>query len=232
MNVGLWRTFPKLIETVWADHEARGALGGAHNPLHAIFVAQYGVLISDAPWLQRCSFVAGICHNVDRIYRENKELVKHIVSGYLETTGILLSAHEKELILDAVLEHSKKNDPDDNPVTVVLKDADRLGNIGPLHWIRAGQFRPTIPPVDPRFITTSDPTATFRDPKSVLQDITNTLEWESWLRMPKAKELGKPMFDEIRRFIANIEHQFRILGLQPFPEELLAEAEYTERRDE
>ncbi|MDO8564790.1 MAG: hypothetical protein Q7R88_02225 [bacterium] len=219
----LWQTFSRLVETVWADHAKRGALGGAHNPLHASMVAQYGVLISGSPWLRRCSFVAGICHNVDRIYREDKALVAKIVSGYLETASTLLSLRERILILKAVLEHSKKNDPNDNLVTVALKDADRLANLGPLHWIRAGQFRPNIPPVDPRFITDSDPTATFRDPKSVLQDIKNTLEWESWLRLPKAKELGKPMFDEIRRFIANVEQQFETLGLLPFPEELVVE---------
>ena len=76
-----------------------------------------------------------------------------------------------------------------------------------------------------------DPQATYPNPKSLLQNLKHTLEWEDWLRLPKAQELGKLMFDEIRRLVANIESQFETLGLLSFPDELVVEPQNERRFD-
>lgn len=221
-NVRLWERFPELTEAVRQDHIRQKAFGSGHDFYHALMVAQYGFLIAVGPDTAVLGWVAGLCHNTDRIFP--KDQVEYIVRYYLDE-GTMFSSEVKELVLEAILEHSKKNDPKDNPVTVALKDADRLGNIGSLHWLRSAQFQPTIQVVDPRFISETDPTATFRNPKTLIHDIKETLLWESWLRLPKAKELGKPVFEEIRRFLKNIESQFETLGLYPFPQELIVEAQ-------
>jgi len=205
---------------VRGDHITQKAFGSGHNFYHAFMVAQYGFLIAEDPETAILGWVACLCHNTDHMF--HKDQVEHIVRYYLDE-GTGFTALQKDLVLEAVLEHSKKNDSKDNPVTVVLKDADRLGNIGPLHWLRSAQFRPTIQEVDPRYIRETDPTATFKNPKSIIHDIKETLLWESWLRLPKARKLGKPMFDEIRKFLKNIESQFEILGLYPMPNELIVE---------
>ncbi len=151
-----------------------------------------------------------------------KEEVIPVLTRHLQLVNLKIPSGNL-YILRAVLEHNKKNDSNDPPVTITLKDADRLSNIGSLHFLRCGQFRTNIPAVDPRYITTSDPKATFRNPGSLLQDLKHTLEWEDWLRLPKARELGKPMFDEIRRLVVNIKSQFETLGLLPFPPELVVD---------
>ncbi len=220
MNSCLWKSFPQLVQAVKADHVAHGAVGGGHDFYHALMVAQYAELIVPDQETATLGWVAGILHNTDRMYP--KDEVIPVLSRHLQLVNSNIPSGNI-YILRAVLEHSKRNDPNDPPVTIALKDADRLGNIGSLHFLRCGQFRPNIPAVDPRFITTSDPKTTFRHPRSLLENLKHTLEWESWLRLPKAKELGKPMFDEIRRLIGNIESQFETLGLLPFPDELVVE---------
>ena len=217
-----WERFPILTEKVRQDHIVHGVHGGSHDFYHALAVAQYALLIVEDTALASLAWVAGLCHNTDKMFPAEK--VSAVVQDYLDT-GTDFSLDEKTLVRVAVLEHGKRNDPCDSLVTVALKDGDRLGNIGPLHWLRSAQFRPSILPVDPRYISSQDPTATFKNPKTILRDIEHTLEWEEWLRLPKAKQLGKPLFAEIRRFKATIQKQFETLGLLPFPSELVVEPE-------
>lgn len=220
----LWEKFPVQVQLVQQDHITQKAFASGHNFYHALMVAQYALSIAEDERIGELAWIAGIIHNTDRLFPNlGPRGVGEKVRKYLER-GFTGSSFDADWIVEAVLDHSKKNDPSDNQVTVTLKDADRLLNIGPYHWLGAAQFRWTILPVDPRFILTSDTTATFKDPKSILQDIKHTLEWESWLRLPKAQALGKPKFDAIRWYIAQIESQFDILGLLPFPEELVVTA--------
>lgn len=227
-NRRLWQKYPTLVGVVKTDYLAQRAFGRGHNILHALMVAQYAELIAETERIGELGWIAGMVHEPHRLFPGiSKEEVAQKLREYL-MRGLpagALTEEEIALVVEAVLEHSKRNDPNDNPVTVVLKDADRLINIGPYHWLGAAQFRPDIPAVDPRFITTSDPRATFKNPLSVLQDLKHTLEWESWLRLPKARELGKPKFDAIRWYIGELEKQFEILGLLPFPEELVVAPE-------
>lgn len=219
-NTRLWERFPQLVRAVQEDHIARRAFGG-HDFYHALVAGQYSQRIAPDEDTAILAWVAGIIHNTDRMYPKDEVIPALTKFLNLVDTGI---PSGNLFILRAVLEHSKKNDPGDIPVTVTLKDADRLTNLGVvMHWLRAAQFRPNIPPFDPRYITVQDPTATFKNPKTILRDIEHTLEWETWLRLPRAKELGKPLFDEIRWLRCSIVERLTLLGLYPFPPELVVE---------
>jgi hypothetical protein len=64
-----------------------------------------------------------------------------------------------------------------------------------------------------QYLKTPNPASTYREPTSVIEDIRGCLEWESWLRTPKAQELGQPLFAELRRFLETLVHQYDVLGL-------------------
>lgn len=222
----LWKKFPDLTEKIKQDHIAQKVFGGGHDFYHALTVAQYASLISETEHVGILSWVAGMCHNTDRMFP--KEEVRGRILEYLESADIIdaFNDREKTLVLEAVLDHGKRNDLKDNPVTVALKDADRLGNVGQLHWLRSAQFRPHIVAVDPRFILETDSEATFKDPRTIVHDIKETLVWESWLRLPKARALGKPMFEASRRFIEDIAASYQEIDLYPMPPELIVEIPY------
>ena len=113
------------------------------------------------------------------------------------------------------MEHSKRNSASDDAVTVALKDADRLANAGAGVLIRAGQFRPKDPVIDLEYAFKPDPTATFREPKTQLRNLQHILEWEDWLRLPKAKEIGKRRFAFIRMSIEQLFDDLREAELLP-----------------
>ena len=212
----LWEKYSTLVLMVKNDHSTKGVVGGPHDFYHALMVAQYGQMIAEGERVGELAWLAGLCHNTDYMFGEQTE---ERIEQYLEVVPDL-SGKEKVLILEAVLNHSKKNDPADNPITVALKDADRLANSGAIHTIRAAQYFPSLPPVDLVFLSCS-PTGTFRKPNSVAEHLYYCLEWEGWLRLPKAKELAARYFRERQEFLKNIEDQLRETGLYPLQAELL-----------
>jgi hypothetical protein len=216
----MWKKFPELVTAVTEDHKNEGHKDRSHDLLHALMVAQYGTMIAGTKSEKKCAWVAGLCHNTDRIFPEDQ--VGKIVSRYLSETS--LTREEKEAVHEAVMKHSEPNKKSDNPITVALKDADRLANLGPLTLIRSGQFRSGIRTANPKHITNPDPEAAYLEPKSAFHDAIHTrLEWESWLRLPKAKELGKELFAYHKQAIKCTEHQLQKIDLSPWPEELILE---------
>ncbi|MBM3206520.1 MAG: hypothetical protein FJZ43_02775 [Candidatus Staskawiczbacteria bacterium] len=210
----LWKHFSELTECVKEDHIKFKKPNDVHDFLHAIMVAQYCSIISENPYFGELAFVAGICHNTDRLFGENN--VETRVSYYLNyLTG--LTDGQKKTVLEAVINHSKPNDPDDNPVTIILKDADRLAIIGPNSYIRVGQALSKCPAYNPRYIENQDPKASYQNPLNPLNAMKFWLEWETWLRVPKAKELAKPWFNMIRLFISGIKNQLIETDLFPYP---------------
>lgn len=218
INRKLWLEFPELVKAVQRDHKELNVLfNGPHSFLHALTVAQFGWLIAEDENIAIAAWVAGLGHDRHRHCKNQIEVNKKL-DYYLTLTGLATGVNQ--MIKQAILSHDDKSrGPADNPVTVALKDADCLGNIGPSHWLRSGQFRPDIPVFDPIYFL-SDPEATFKDPRSICRDIMHTLEWEGWLRLPKAKELGKPDFDACRWLLETIEKRHADLGLFPLPDEL------------
>lgn len=217
----LWERFPILCEMVRRDHRQKGVtVGGAHDFMHALMVAQYGYIIAPDAACEKIgelAWIAGICHNTDRLFPDWSEAqIAGKVREYLKQ-GTYLNDLERALVVKAVLKHSRPNEPTDETITIALKDADRLANIGP-HWIlRMAQHAPRLPVCDPRYFDTADPKATYRNCRTLFHQFRCALEWEGWLRLPKAKELGKPWFDEIRRFMAGLSKQLEEVGLTPYP---------------
>ncbi len=222
----IWNMFPELAEEIRKTHLAEGLTGGGHDFEHAARVGQYALVIAPAPAIGRVAGVAGLCHNADRVLQHRfsvgrrdvpKEKMEELVGAWLELTD--LGKEERALVVDAVLKHDGRNSPLDSPVLMALMDADRLVNVELDLVIRCGQFQPDLPAVDfVHFL--SDPEANYRNPKSVLRDISHSLEWENGpfcLRSPKAIGMGKQRFQALRGYLNTLEAQLRESGLIPYP---------------
>ena len=140
-------------------------------------------------------------HNTDRLYPSyTSEQIRNHVLELCSKGRKPLTREQLNLVVDAVLNHGKKNAPTDSPVLVCLKDADKLANIEPFNIIaRCALQHPELPLVDSKFVYEVDPDSTYKEPKTIFRDaIHSTLEWETWFRLPKAIELARPYFDGLR----------------------------------
>src|SRR3990167_394390 len=115
----LLEKFFELVNVVRQDHKEQNAsIGGGHDFAHALMVAQYCLQISEDP-IATMAWVAGICHNTDRLFPElNDNELESKIYSYLSCINL-----NNQPICEAVMEHSKKPSLEDNPVTVVLKDS-------------------------------------------------------------------------------------------------------------
>ncbi|MBI3631791.1 MAG: hypothetical protein HY219_02930 [Candidatus Staskawiczbacteria bacterium] len=137
--------------------------------------------------------------------------------------------NQLDMIAEAVMQHSKWPSPKDNPVTVILKDADKLANLEPLTLaVRASQWQADLSPVNLVHLDQYPPKCNYKKPGSILRDLVSSLEWEGeceyepgkkipWLRIPKAVELAKPMFKLLRGLISATIHNYKAVGLIPYP---------------
>ncbi len=241
----IWEIFPKLAEAVRNTHLELGMTGSGHDFEHAARVGQYAYFVAvNENYEMAMSYsdlagAAGLCHNADRLLQKKLGLdrradvpegeIKNLVRQWLEKeppfqyAGFAKDGWEiawKDNVTNAVLKHGGKNDESDSPVLKALMDADRLVNIELDLVIRCGQFQPDLPAVDFAHLL-SDPTATYKDPKSVLRDIASSLEWETdprfALRTPKAIEMGKARFAALHFFMDTLLGQINESGLVPYP---------------
>lgn len=212
--------YSELVKAVMLAHRHL-TKNHAHDWTHALFVAMYGVIIAANERLGELAFIAGLCHTTDHLY--GKERIAEIVDVYLSLCPGL-SDLEKAAVAEAVLTHGKKNDPDDCPVTVTLKDADKLGNLGILmSAMRYVLQEPNQPIFDLRFVTKNDPEAIFKKPLTTLRDLKYAMEWEEpgWFRCPKAKDIAERRFNCMRIALSELEEQVRETGLSEIPDELI-----------
>lgn len=231
----VWEIFPQLTETVWATHAAAGMLGGGHDPDHAIRVAEMALTISDSEdRTARLAAAAGLCHNADRILQrtlgvDRRDVPEHqvrtMVREWLWYERNLFSPSDLIKIAAAVLGHDGKNQDSDHPILVALMDADRLVNAEPDLVMRSGAHYSDLPAVDLVHLE-ADPKANYRDPRSVLRDIMETIEWltpgtDFYVRLPKAREIAvrrKAFFDA---YLASIKECLEETGFYPYPSGLL-----------
>lgn len=213
-----WELFPKVTELARQDHVAQGVLNsGGHPFYHALLVAQYTLLIANNERVGELAALAALMHNLDRMFPEDQ--VQSRIGNYIAAETVInqlrLSQSEIDIVSNAVLNHHKKNDPSDSPVLVCLKDADRLANISPFEiTARSARAYCMLPVINPRFLRTTDPEATYREPRTVFHDsLVSTLEWEPWLRLPKAIKLGRKYFDLLRAMRESVSMQFEETGL-------------------
>jgi hypothetical protein len=216
MNESLWKVFTKLVKAVREDHGTAGALvGTGHDFTHALMAAQYCLQITDEDDpLATLGWLAGICHNTDRLFPN--ESVESRVWNYLSFTNLF--SEEKDLIIEAVLNHSHKPSPDDLPLTIVLMDADKLANLGFTLALRSAQFQPNLPPINLTYLFEYPPGHNYKNPGSICRDIASSLEWrEGWFRLPKAIKLAEPLFAQLEQFLQGVLKQFKDTGLFPYP---------------
>lgn len=229
MERKIWNVFPQLTEQVWADHRDAGMLGGHHDPDHVMRVGQMALEFGG-----EVGGASGLVHNADRILQKRLGIgrrdvpegaIRDLVLSQLRAQPHEFREKEDELIVDAVLGHNRENRDDDSPVLVALMDADRLVNAKNL-VIRSAQNYFDLPPIDPVFFD-KDPTANYRDPKSVLRDIMETLEWLTpgtpfYVRLPKAREMAVERREFFEDYVERIIRRRAAMGFHPYPPELIA----------
>ena len=217
--VRLRTKFQNIYRKVREIHEEIVSSGketvGGHGFDHSLMVAQYGVIIAEEDKLGEMAWIAGLLHSFDRHFSPYDE--QKCIEECLSLVGFAFNASEIAEISCALANHSYPNDPMDSPLTIVLKDADRLGNLGAQNIFRGAQHRPKIPAVIPEYIGTKHPESQFKSPKSCYDALWFNLEWEDMLRTRKAKELAKRHFDFIRMFMVAIAEQYQEVGLYPWP---------------
>ena len=188
-----YRAFYLAVEAFCAEWVANQGHGFDHDTL----VAGFAVRIAATPHIAELAWIASHLHSFDR--RLPKEEVEKVVRRHIALVPDL-SSDDVEWIWEAVRDHSEKNNENDNAVSIALKDADRLANIGPSVIIRGGQFYPNTTTQDFGHLLDFDPASKYNEPKTVLDDLRFCLEWELWLRLPEAQRIAKPFFDFLRAF--------------------------------
>jgi hypothetical protein len=216
----VWTLFPALMDIVRKQHEKAKAAAGHHPFEHALMVAQYALKIAEDGHVGKLAAIAALLHNTDRIVPESdvESSIRSCIRLAWERGCQHASGVEVEAVVEAVLNHHKKNDPLDSSVSVCLKDADRLANLSPFDiTARSARFYRDEPLVDPRYVWTVDPASTYLDPKTVFRNaIHSTLEWETWLRLPKAREIAKPYFDGLRLIQSLVARQLVETGMNGY----------------
>lgn len=212
-----WRMqerFSKLFKFMCEFHSNHSSWSSGHDLFHDLFVAGYAVRIADdlakdaeTTELHEAAWVAAMLHSTDRFMSHaDLELFLPAVMNRNLGKGRRFSIAMKEQVVRAVLDHNKPNSPEDGPVTLILKDADRLANINPLVVIRSAQFQHNLPTHDPRHLGLQRaPGSTYRDPRTILCDLYGCIEWETWLRLPMAQAIGAKYFEFLKTFYALIE---------------------------
>ena len=220
--------FPDLWKNIFLRHIQSGIIGNGHDVFHAARVAQCAFEIAETLDVARLAGVAGLCHNADRIIQYDlkvgrgavsEELIRNLVDDWLTFTD--LTGQERALVLDAVLGHDLPNDAQDNSVLVALKDADRLVNLEPDAIMRTAQFYADFPAVDP-IHWLADPSATHREPKSIIRCLRSNAEWGNFsntkfgIRLPRAQQRATELTDYLLNYIEKTHECWIKAGLLPF----------------
>lgn len=201
------------------DHVKKEAVGKGHDFYHALRVADCARRIAPAKGTATLAWIAGVVHNTDHLF--GKDSVPTELRRYLSTTTLTQQA--KGCIVQAVVNHSNRNSPEDSPVQICLMDADKVVCLEADVIIRAAQFMCHLPIYDPRFVKKDDPDATYRNPKTIIRDLKGVLEWvdqDGWFRTRKALAMAKKRATLIRTFLRTLAQQLDESGmLSPkFPE--------------
>lgn len=188
---------------------------GGHDFSHDLMVAQFAFAISPDENTATLAWLAGICHSFDRITPNFATGDEQVLDQKLELDGV--ETVHRHIILQAVKEHDGPNTPNDHIVKVALQDADRLANTKAIVVMRTGQYRSHLPAVELGHLDHINPASTYREPRSVLDNLRFLLEWRDHpqfgLRLPLAKEVGRAHFAWIEEHIDTIRRDFRELGI-------------------
>lgn len=187
-----------------------------HGPDHDLMVAGYCLLITDNGRVGEKAWIAALLHSFDRFFGDEvEEKITEMLQFLPENE---FSPEELAEIREAIHRHNQPNATDDGPVQVVLQDADRLANVGPMVIYRSGQFHSVIPAIEIGFTPwKKNPASTLRKPRSGYDNMLNVLEWEAdprfGLRLEKSKRIGKKYFDFLRSWFQLVHDQLDETGL-------------------
>jgi hypothetical protein len=228
----IWDIFPDIFAAISASHE-EAKLVGHHDVHHAKRVGDAAYRIALEEWGDEAEAqlagLAGLCHNADRIVElQHPELrdtptlqVTYIVELITSWLGDQVDHEDRTRIIQAVLRHDRQNGKDDSNIQIALMDADRVINLDLDFLLRAAQFDHTLPTVDFKFFV-GDPTATYRDRRSVLRSIAYHLEWVDsttnvCVRTRLGELLARPRAQKISAYIADLREQLKEEGMLPDP---------------
>ncbi len=192
-----------------------------HCFYHCYAAANMCLTIAPNRKIAELAWVAAMLHNIDHIFGKN--VVQWYINRYLDLTP--LCKPERAIILDAVLKHGDFNYSTDGIVLRVLKDADMIVNMGLTVAMRSARFRPTTPLFNPRFLMRRDPSATFKEPGTILQNLNHVLAWweDGWIRLPKSKPIARRRYKALRAYVNELTRQLVEEGLlrPKFPKKLI-----------
>jgi HD superfamily phosphodiesterase len=209
--------FMSLYTEVKMSHLSSPRAHHGHGLDHDVTVAMLAVNIAPDSRTADKAFVAALLHSTDRLMVESNKMAEetHMRVCLSCLPDGTFSMDEIKEIVQAALRHSELNRDDQSLTQQVLMDADRLANMMPSVIIRSGQFRPEIPPFEFRYLNWKiNPDSTYRDPKSVLDDLRITLrEYMPQFRIEKAKLIAARYAAFLVSFIMAVEDTNGDLGL-------------------
>ncbi len=185
----IWKLFPDIaarVQETYAKLKKDEKQINHHDFAHAKRVGEIARKVAGDEWkdehLSHLSGIAGLVHNADRTIQAEKGIgrrdvqredviarVKEWIANDLEETDV-------QTVVEAVLGHDGKNSDQDSKVKVALQDGDRIVNLDIDLFPRSGQFYSDLPVIDyDHFL--DDPEATYRNPKTVLRDMSYSLDW-------------------------------------------------------
>lgn len=203
-----------------------GVMMGAHGLDHGLRVVGNTLLICQGegtdPFLPTITaLLIDIGRSVDDPRAKNWQhgfVSAELSEPFLEELG--LSEQDKNIVLNALKDHSRRNELVDYPSSVVkaVMDGDRLSTVGPLGPLRAAATRPHLPLILPE----SEETSTSDDDiTSVFFDVKyRQPEWFGWLWTPTARKMAerKKIFheyyvQEVEKDVAPAYNACREIGL-------------------
>lgn len=234
----IWKIFPPLAKVTRRAHIDIGMANG-HDFDHALSVAQIALFVAESHSTGRLAGAAGLCHNADRIIAKLQDMkiwlgasgeegIRHLAREWL-CQEARISSEERDIILGAVIKHSRPNENDDDEVTVALKDADRISCLDLNVLIRAGQFHPNLPLLDPNYLLGESINlphekrrGRYNERPSVLEDLRDCLDWADTddrfcVRLPKSRKLAFERAELLRSTLDKIIKQREEFGLVPYP---------------
>ncbi len=225
----VWEILPKLAKLVKSAHRQTGVLDKGHGFDHDLCVATYAHIVAPDPETALLAGAAGFCHSADHVITNAGAaslawatiVPKQLVMDWLEM-GTDFSAHQKERVILAVVNHRTPNREGDDIVKTALQDGDKLANLMATLFARSASYQSHLPVLDPVYFE-KNPTATYANPGSVLFDVNYCAN--QWVQeqgpyrlvLPKAREIGLPMAAHLRLVIDTIRFQREQIGLVPYP---------------
>lgn len=219
MQPSLHQKYSNLLMNVRDDHERLKSRTNGHDFVHALMVAQYAQLIAEDEETATLGWLAGLIHNTDHLF--GKKDARKNIERYLRLAPNL-SIRQKISITHAVRIHANLDRKDDSPIAVILKDADKLANLGALLLVRVGQFRHNLPLINLLYPNGNSPNSTYEKPETAIDNIWLIISrWEPKLRTKEARRIARPYFRFLRLFFRVMKKQLRECDLYPTQRPLL-----------